>query len=119
MSDGIDTRRGDATQRLAQRLSDAVGTAVELARPSEAAHGDFATNAALRLAPTRGVSPREIAVELAAAAETLPEVERAEVAGPGFVNLTLGASWFGEALGEILDAGEDYGGGSAETRERV
>jgi arginyl-tRNA synthetase len=46
-------------------------------------------------------------------------VERAEVAGPGFVNFWLAPAWFGEALGEILAAGTGYGGGSAEAPEKV
>ena len=49
----------------------------------------------------------------------LPEVERAEVAGPGFVNLWLGPTWYGEALAELLAAGDRYGGGSAATHERI
>ena len=55
----------------------------------------------------------------AAAAAGLADVERAEVAGPGFVNLRLARDWFGEVLGEILEAGPDYGSGSARERERI
>src|SRR4051794_2074036 len=73
----------------------------------------------MQLAPVRKRSPRELGEELAAAALGLEEVERAEVAGPGFVNLWLAPSWFGEALAEMLDAGDAYGGGSAERREKV
>ena len=64
-------------------------------------------------------APRAIAEELAGAAEALPAVERAEVAGPGFVNLWLEAAWYGEALAEILAAGDRYGSGSAADPERV
>ena len=67
----------------------------------------------------RKQAPREIAEELAAAAVGLDEVERAEVAGPGFVNLWLTAPWYGEALGEILEAGRDYGAGWADPPERI
>ena len=70
----------------------------------------------MRLAGERRVSPRELAEELATKAATLEHVERAEVAGPGFVNLFLTPAWFGAALGEI---DTDYGGGPAETKERV
>jgi arginyl-tRNA synthetase len=101
------------------RLSELAGAPVELERPNDPAHGDYATNVALRLAPARGQAPRELAEELAAAATGLDDVERAEVAGPGFVNLWLAPSWFGEALGEILEAGAEYGAGWAEQRERV
>ncbi len=108
-----------AIEQLAGQLAEAAGAEVELERPSDAAHGDYATNVALRLAPVRKQAPRELAEELAAAAAALPEVERAEVAGPGFVNLFLGPGWFGRALGEILEAGSEYGGGFAAARERV
>jgi arginyl-tRNA synthetase len=99
-------------------LSELADAPVELERPNDPAHGDFATSVAMRLAPVRRRSPREIGDELAAAAAGLQEVERAEVAGPGFVNLWLAPAWFGEALGEILEAGPEYGSGSAEQREQ-
>ncbi len=108
-----------AVEHLAAGLSEAVGAEVALERPADAAHGDYATNVALRLAPVRKRAPRDLAEELAGAAAALPEVERAEVAGPGFVNLFLGPAWFGHALGEILDAGPAYGAGFAPGRERV
>ena len=104
----------DAVARLEARLSELAGAPVELERPNDPAHGDYATNVAMRLAPVQRRSPRELGDELAAAAAGLDEVERTEVAGPGFVNLWLTPAWFGEALGEILAAGQAYGGGSAE-----
>jgi arginyl-tRNA synthetase len=109
----------DAVARLGERLSELAGAPVELERPNDPAHGDYATNVALRLAPVQRRSPRELGEELVAAATRLDEVEQAEVAGPGFVNFWLADAWFGEALGEILAAGAAYGGGSAERRERV
>ncbi|MFN2467853.1 MAG: arginine--tRNA ligase [Gaiellaceae bacterium] len=108
-----------ATERLAAALSELAGTAVELERPGKPEHGDFATNVALRLAPVRKRSPRELAEELAASAARLPQVGRAEVAGPGFLNLWLTGSWYSEALGEILEAADGYGGGSAARLERI
>jgi arginyl-tRNA synthetase len=109
----------EAIDRLEARLSELAGAPVELERPSDPAHGDYATNVALRVAPARGQAPRELGEELAASAAGMAEVERAEVAGPGFVNLWLGPAWFEEALGEILEAGADYGGGWAVLHERV
>src|SRR4051794_21802062 len=73
----------------------------------------------MKLAGARRRPPRELAAELVTAAETLSEVERAEVAGPGFVNLFLADEWFGAALESILDAGNGYGGGWAEPAERI
>jgi arginyl-tRNA synthetase len=109
----------EAIERLAQALSSVAGAEVTLERPSNREHGDYATNVALRSAPARRRPPRELASELADQATTLPAVERAEVAGPGFVNLWLALEWFGEALGEVLARGADYGAGSATDRERI
>jgi arginyl-tRNA synthetase len=100
-------------------LAGRVGADVTLERPSDAEHGDYATNAALRLAGTRRQAPREVAAELAAVAAALPEVERAEIAGPGFVNLFLTDAWFADALAAILAAGEGFGGQFAEPRQRI
>jgi arginyl-tRNA synthetase len=108
-----------AIAELAAGLAEAAQAEVELERPGDAEHGDYATNVALRLAPVRKRSPREVAAELAAAAVDLPGVERAEVAGPGFVNLFLDDSWFARAVGEILELGPAYGGGFEAARERV
>jgi arginyl-tRNA synthetase len=105
----------DPVKALAER----VGADVTLERPSDSAHGDYATNAALRLAGARRQAPREVAAELADTAGGLAGVERVEIAGPGFVNLFLGDAWFADALGTLLDAGEGFGGGWAERRERV
>jgi arginyl-tRNA synthetase len=109
----------DAVARLEARLCEVAGAPVELERPNDPEHGDYATNVAMRLAPAQRRSPRELGEELAAKTVELDEVERAEVAGPGFVNLWLAPAWFGEALGEILEAGTGFGGGLPERRERV
>jgi arginyl-tRNA synthetase len=109
----------DPVRSLAGALALSAGAELELERPGEAEHGDYATNVALQLAGTRRQPPREIAAEIAEAAAALDAVERAEVAGPGFVNLFLRDDWFAAALGEILAAGDAYGGAAAEPRERV
>jgi arginyl-tRNA synthetase len=109
--------------RTLEHLADGVvriaGGPAELERPSKPEHGDYATNAALRLSAAKGVSPREFAGEIASRASEIEHVERAEVAGPGFVNLFLKPSWYAEALAEMLEAGESFGAGSAEEKERV
>jgi arginyl-tRNA synthetase len=109
----------DPVTRLAHAVADGVGADLELERPSDPTHGDYATNAALRLAGARRQAPRELAAELAERAAALPEVEHAEVAGPGFVNLFLADAWFAGALGEMLAAGERFGGSSAEQLQRI
>jgi arginyl-tRNA synthetase len=95
-------------------MGELAGSPVALERPRDPSHGDYATNVALRAA--RGRPPREVAEELAARALELPEVERAEVAGPGFLNLWVTDAFLGEVLAEV---GPGYGGGWAEPRERV
>jgi arginyl-tRNA synthetase len=106
----------NAVNRLAARLSELAEAPVELERPQDPSHGDYATNVALQSASKHRRPPREFAVEVAEKAATLDEVERAEVAGPGFVNLWLTTAWLGDALGEI---DERYGADSAPTRQRV
>jgi arginyl-tRNA synthetase len=108
-----------ALETLEAALGEAAGVAVTLERPSDAAHGDYATNVAMQLAGARRQAPREIAAELVERAEALPDVERAEIAGPGFVNLWLATSWYRDALAEMLAAGRDYGGGSTAVRQRI
>jgi arginyl-tRNA synthetase len=108
-----------AVEKLAEELAAAAGVAVELERPGDPAHGDFATNAALRAAGVQRRPPRELAEELAEHARGLAAVGRAEVAGPGFVNLFLTDAWFAETLGEILEAGRGYGGGWATEPKRI
>jgi arginyl-tRNA synthetase len=77
--------------------------------PRESAHGDMATNAAMVLAKGAGSKPRALAEAIAAKLRRDDVVARAEVAGPGFINLTLRpAAWIG-ALRAILAAGKKYG----------
>jgi arginyl-tRNA synthetase len=109
----------DPVGSLAAALGEVAGAELELERPGEPEYGDYATNVALRLAGSRRKPPREIAAEIAEAAAGLDAVDRAEVAGPGFVNLFLRDAWFASALGEVLADGEAYGGAHAERRERV
>jgi len=108
----------DPIRALAGSLGASIGTELDLERPADPEHGDFATNVALQLAGTRRKAPRELADEIAEAASGLPEVARAEVAGPGFVNIVLGDGWFVDAVAAIL-ADAAYGGGWAPARERI
>jgi arginyl-tRNA synthetase len=112
----VNAKVSSAVERLAARVGEAVGAQVELERPKDPAHGDFATNVAMRSAKAIGRSPRELAQELAEKVVELDEIESAEVAGPGFLNLRVADRFFLDALAEI-DAG--YGGGWAATAERI
>jgi arginyl-tRNA synthetase len=77
--------------------------------PRESAHGDMATNAAMVLAKDAGSKPRELAEAIAAKLRADAVVSKAEVAGPGFINLTLEPRAWIDALRAILDTGTDYG----------
>jgi arginyl-tRNA synthetase len=103
--------------RLEQAIGELAGSEVALERPKDPAHGDYATNVALQTAPARGRPPRELADELAGkVVSALPEVARADVAGPGFLNLWVTDEVLVEMIAEI---GDDYGAGWADTRERI
>jgi arginyl-tRNA synthetase len=92
-----------------------------LERPKKAGFGDYSTNAAMLLAPALKAPPREIAERLGAALQERlgDRVERVEVAGPGFLNVFLADAWYVAAAGHVLEAGDEWGGGTAETPERV
>jgi arginyl-tRNA synthetase len=77
--------------------------------PREAAHGDVSTNAALLLAKPTGLSPRAIADQLVAVLDRDSDVERVEVAGPGFVNLGLSKAFWQNQLTDIVAEGVNYG----------
>jgi arginyl-tRNA synthetase len=77
--------------------------------PRDAAHGDLATNAAMALAKDAGLKPRDLAERLAAELGKLPEITKVEVAGPGFINMTLDPSVWRQALRAALVAGPDFG----------
>ena len=109
----------DPIRALEAAVAGLAGVPVELERPADARHGDYATNVALRLAGQRRQPPREVADELSAQLAQLKGVAAVEVAGPGFLNLTVDDAWLGSGLGAVLDAGRRFGAGSAETPERV
>lgn len=92
-----------------------------LERPKRAEFGDYSTNAALLLAPRAGMAPRALAERLGAALrESLGEdLDRYDVAGPGFVNLFMSDAWCRRALAQALSVGREFGSGGAERPERV
>ncbi len=106
---------------VAEIGGDGAGAAPSLERPKRAEFGDYSTNAALLLAPRLGTPPRELAERLGAAlAERLGgEIERYDVAGPGFVNLFMSDGWCRRALAAALAAGPSFGAGGAVAPERV
>src|SRR5215472_18716845 len=77
--------------------------------PRDAAHGDMATNAAMVLAKDAGRKPRELAELIAETLQTDALVAKAEVAGPGFVNITLRPAAWIDTLRGAVSAGSGYG----------
>jgi arginyl-tRNA synthetase len=92
-----------------------------LERSRRAGQGDYATNAAMLLAPLLGRSAREIAPLVAEQLrERLgPWLAACEVAGPGFLNLTLSDGFYRAALRELLALGDRHGAGGASPAERI
>lgn len=119
----------DPLSRLREALAEAAAEAVpagdaspaSLEPPGAGGEGDYATNAALVLAKPAGEPPREVAERIAAglSARLGDELESAQVAGPGFVNLTLSDGWHVAALSEVASAGQGWGAGSADPPLRV
>jgi arginyl-tRNA synthetase len=103
----------DAVAALADGASPKAAPTLE--RPKQSGHGDYATNAAMLLAPVLRRPPRDVAADLGEELQGRlgPALERVEVAGPGFLNLVLADGWYAGALDAVLGAGEDFGGGGA------
>jgi arginyl-tRNA synthetase len=87
--------------------------------PRDATHGDMATNAAMVLAKDAGKKPRELAEAIAAKLRAEPTVEKIDVAGPGFINLTLKINVWSEELKLAITLGKDYGRSDMGQGEKV
>ncbi len=83
--------------------------AVAVEPPRDPSHGDLATNAAMVLAKRAGTNPRALAGLIAPKLGAVEEVESAEIAGPGFINIRLKSDVWRDELNTILSAGADYG----------
>jgi arginyl-tRNA synthetase len=93
--------------------------AIVLEKPRQAEHGDYACTVGLQLAKVLRRAPREIAAQLVAALPASPHVERAEVAGAGFINLFLKRSFKLQAVNRVLEAGAAYGASNFGRRKKV
>ena len=118
----------DELAAAVRAAADAVrGTAAQptveptLDRPRHKGMGDYSTNAAMLLAPVLSAAPREVAERIRSALEGSlgPELERAEVAGPGFLNLVLSDAWHRRTLRSVLESGQRFGEGGVERPERI
>ncbi len=93
-------------------ISGEVPAVITLERPKNRDHGDYATSIALQLAKAAGKNPREIATILQAAITSIAGVVKVDIAGPGFINITLDRASQAELVRTILTAGSKYGRGS-------
>ena len=116
------------SQALAAAISAAIGAAIErgdlvgtipvsipLERPKNRDHGDYATSVALQLAKPAGKSPRAVAELLQSDLLDLPEVSAVDIAGPGFINITMNRSSQAELVSTILSSPSAYGTGNSLT----
>jgi arginyl-tRNA synthetase len=110
--------------QLAAPLAQAVdavsgdGVAVRLERPSDPAHGDYASAVALSLARPLKAAPRDIAGRILERVES-PWIAAAEVAGPGFINLRVTPAFHRHVVERVLAEGDRYGAGTAARRQRI
>ena len=89
-----------------------IPTSLTLERPKNRDHGDYATSIALALSKPSGIAPRKIAEIIVAGLQVREDIAALEIAGPGFVNITLDKSSQGGVIANILTAGKSFGYGN-------
>lgn len=94
-------------------------TEVTVERPRAKEHGDYATNVAMRLAKPAGLPPRDIAERIARQLDGQPGIATAEVAGPGFLNITLESAAQGELARVIVEQGSHFGHSSVLSGQNI
>ncbi len=99
--------------------SDADFSRVTIEPPRDASHGDMATNAAMVLAKSADMKPRELAEKISTALDADADVMQTEIAGAGFVNITLTQSFWQSQIAPVLKAGTDYGSSKMGQNEKV
>ena len=92
---------------------------VTLERPKNRDHGDYATSVALQLAKASGKNPREVAQIISVQLQGVDGISKVEIAGPGFINITLNRAGQAELVSTILIAGKEYGRGKALAGVRI
>jgi arginyl-tRNA synthetase len=109
----------DAMKAASELPADLPLAGIGVEPPRDATHGDVASNAAMVLAKAARMKPREIADKLAARLAVDRDVARVDVAGPGFLNITLAPRVWHDLVLHIYSAGNDYGRATHGRRERV
>jgi arginyl-tRNA synthetase len=92
---------------------------VVVERPKNPEHGDYATNVAMRLAKPAGRPAREVAETIAARLRVADGIEKVDVAGPGFLNITLASGALGDVARQIVVVGAEYGHSDELAGQRV
>lgn len=92
---------------------------VKVERPRNPEHGDWATNVAMQLAKKAGTNPRALAELIAGRLASTPGIAKVDIAGPGFLNITLDAASAGSLAQTIVEAGSAYGRGTALAGRKV
>jgi arginyl-tRNA synthetase len=82
---------------------------VVIERPKSREHGDWATNVAMQLSARFELKPRQFAELLGAELERVDAISKVDIAGPGFINITLSAAAAGELAKAIVEAGSSFG----------
>ncbi len=100
-------------------LPDGVPSEVTVERPRQRSHGDYATNVALQLAKRAGTHPRALAELLAERLRADPGISAVDVAGPGFLNITVEAGAQGQVAADVVAAGASYGSTEAFAGEQI
>ena len=100
-------------------LPDGPPSQVTVERPRQKGHGDYATNVALQLAKRAGTNPRAFAELVAAQLTASAGIADVEVAGPGFLNITVEAGAQGQVAADVVAAGESYGSSDAFAGEKI
>ncbi len=88
---------------------DASVDGISLTAPKDPTHGDLATNAAMVLAKPAKMAPRKLAERIVPLIASDPGIEKVEIAGPGFINLTLARAFWPSVLRMVLEQGDAYG----------
>jgi arginyl-tRNA synthetase len=119
LSDQIVASLAELSAEGAITLPNGVPGAVTVERPRQKGHGDYATNVALQLAKQSGQPPRDFAGLVAARLEAAEGIAGVEVAGPGFLNITVAAAAQGQVADDIVAAGASYGGSEEGQKQKV
>ncbi len=106
----------DILQTIQERLDKGVLTLgvdfkiedIRVESTNDSSHGDYSSNVAMQLSGVLGKNPREIAQVLVDAFEKGEEIEKVEIAGPGFINFYVSNQYLANEVNEILKQGEDY-----------